>query len=283
VKIRKAVITAAARGQRDLPVQSLVDRDGVRKSVLSILVEEMIRAGAEEVAVITCPGDEDAYRAAAGDHAERVRFIPQNEPCGYGHALHCAKDFVGGEPFLHQVGDHIFIPTPDREHCAEHLVAAAVENDCAVSGVQPTRENLLPYFGTIGGQRVKGTPDTYLVESVVEKPTPTEAEQTLLVPGLRSGHYLCFVGTHVLTPLAMELLDRHVRDSDGQTNIQLSPVLDTLAGREKYLAVEAKGRRYPLDTRYGLLTTQLALALSGVDREPVLTELVSLLSTANGK
>lgn len=283
MKIRKAVITAAARNQRDLPVQSLVDRDGVRKSVLSILVEEMIRAGVEEVAVITCPGDEDAYRKAAGEHADRVRFIPQNEPCGYGHAVHCAKEFIGGEPFVHQVGDHIFIPTPDTPHCAEHLVAAAVENDCAVSGVQPTRENLLPYFGTIGGQRVKGTPDAYAIERVVEKPTPTEAEQSLLIPGLRAGHYLCFVGTHVLTPLAMELLDKYVHESNGSQSIQLSPVLDALADREKYLAVETKGRRYPVDTRYGLLTTQLALALTGVDREQVLTELVSLLTTVNGK
>jgi UTP--glucose-1-phosphate uridylyltransferase len=283
VILRKAVITAAARNQRDLALQSLVDRDGTRKSVLSILVEEMVRAGVEEVCVVVCPGDETAYRDAAGEHAVRVHFVAQDTPRGYGHAIHCAKDFVGGEPFLHQVGDHIFLPTPNVLHCAEHLVKIAVENDCAVSGVQPTRESLLPYFGTIGGQRVKGTQDQYTVETVVEKPTPTEAEQTLMVPGLRAGHYLCFVGTHVLTPLVMELLDRHVQENNGTTSIQLSPVLDELADREKYLAVEAKGKRYPLDTRYGLLTTQLALALSGVDREEVLTELVTLLAISNGK
>jgi UTP--glucose-1-phosphate uridylyltransferase len=81
----------------------------------------------------------------------------------------------------------------------------------------------------------------------------------------------------------MELLDKHVHESNGSQSIQLSPVLDALADREKYLAVETKGRRYPVDTRYGLLTTQLALALTGVDREQVLTELVSLLTTVNGK
>jgi UTP--glucose-1-phosphate uridylyltransferase len=282
VKIRKAVITAAARSQRDLPLQSLVDRDGVRKSVLSVLVEEMVRAGVDEVCVIVCPGDETAYRDASGEHADRVTFVPQAEPRGYGHAVHCAKDFVGGEPFLHQVGDHIFIPPPDAPHGAEFLVSAAVENACAISGVQPTRENLLPYFGTIGGQRVKGTPDTYTIESVAEKPTPTEAEQTLMVPGLRAGHYLCFVGTHVLTPLAMDLLDHYVRANEGANSIQLSPVLDALAGREKYLAVETRGRRYPLDTRYGLLTTQMALALSGVDRDEVLTSLLEMLATRQG-
>lgn len=278
MKIRKAVITAAAPSQRDLPLQSLVDRDGVRKSVLSILVEEMIRAGVEEVCVVTVPGDESAYRAAAGEHAERVHFVPQTEPRGYGHAVHCAREFVAGEAFLHQVGDHVFIPAPDAPHAAENLVAVATENACSVSGVQPTRETLLPLFGTIGGERVKGTTDRYTVERVAEKPTPTEAEQSLLVPGLRAGNYLCFVGTHVLTPVAMDLLDAHVRASDGASGIQLSPVLHALADREKYLAVETRGRRYPLDTRYGLLTTQLALALSGVDRDEVLTELLGLLA-----
>lgn len=283
MKIRKAVITAAAPGQRDLPLQSLVDRDGVRKSVLSIQVAEMARAGAEEVCVVCRPGDEDAYRAAvAPELAERVRFAPQPEPRGYGHAVWCARAFTAGEPFLHQVGDHLYLPAAagsGGDHAAARVCAVASENACAVSGVQPTRENLLPFFGTVGGQRVKNTPDLYAVESVSEKPTPTEAEQTLLVPGLRAGHYLCFMGTHVLTPGVMDLLDRHVTEAgpDGR-GIQLSPILDTLAGRERYLAVETPGRRYPLDTRYGLLHAQLALALSGVDRDEVLTGLVDLLA-----
>lgn len=279
MKIRKAVITAAAPGQRDLPLQSLVDRDGARRSVLSIQVAEMARAGTEEVCIVCRPGDEEAYHAAvAPELAERVRFAPQPEPRGYGHAVWCARAFTAGEPFLHQVGDHLYLPA-GGDHAAERVCSVAAENSCAVSGVQPTRENLLPYFGTVGGQRIKNTSDLYAVESVAEKPTPTEAEQTLLVPGLRAGHYLCFMGTHVLTPAAMDLLDRHVAAAGQEgRGIQLSPVLDELAGREKYLAVETPGRRYPLDTRYGLLHAQLALALSGVDRDEVLTGLVDLLA-----
>jgi UTP--glucose-1-phosphate uridylyltransferase len=275
VKIRKAVITAAAPAQRDLPLQNLVDRDGVRKSVLSIQVEEMIRAGAEAVCVVVVPGSDSAYSQAVGEHAGKVHFVPQTEPRGYGHALWCAREFVAGEPFLHQVGDHIFLSHQGEEHFAERLCGVASDNACSVSGVRATRESLLPYFGTVGGQRVRGAEDVYQVERVAEKPTPTEAEQSLLVPGLRTGHYLCFMGTHVLTPTVMELLDSHVR-SNG--NVQLSPVLDTLAQRERYLAIEAKGRRYPLDTRYGLLNAQLALALSGVDRDEVLISLTELLA-----
>ena len=64
----------------------------------------------------------------------------------------------------------------------------------------------------MGGRRVQGRQDLYTIEDVIEKPTPTEAEQRLLVPGLRAGHYLCFFGMHVLGPALMEILARHVAE-----------------------------------------------------------------------
>ena len=277
MNVTKAVITAAARNQRTLPLQTLVDRDGEQKSVLSIIIGEALGAGIEEICVVVSPGDETAYRAAAGGHAHTLHFVPQTAPLGYGHAVYCARDFVGDEPFLHMVGDHVYI-SDDARGCARQLVEVAQAQGCSVSGVQPTRENLLPYFGSVGGRRVKGTKDLYIVERVVEKPTPTEAEQSLMVPGLRAGYYLCFFGMHVLTPAVMEILRRQVESQGERGGIQLSPVLDELAGRERYLALEAQGRRYPVDARYGLLTAQLALALSGRDRDEVLAGLVELLA-----
>jgi UTP--glucose-1-phosphate uridylyltransferase len=275
VNITQAVITAAAPSQRALPLQTLVDQEGRVRPLLSILVEETLRAGIEDICIVVNPADAPAYRTAAGEHADRLTFVPQEEPRGYGHAIWCARGFVGDAPFLHMIGDHVYV-SGDARGCAAQVVAVAEEQECAVSGVQPTRESLLPYFGVVGGQRVPGTQDLYVVERVAEKPTPTEAEQTLLVPGLRAGHYLCFFGLHVFTPMVMNLLDEAVHDGGGR-RIQLSPVLDALAGREKYLALEATGRRYPLDARYGLLTAQLALALNGPDREEVLTILNELL------
>ncbi len=268
MKLTKAVITAAARNQRTLPLQTLVDRDGDRKSVLNIIIDEALRVGIEDICVVVCPGDETAYKQAAGDQARSLHFVPQPDPLGYGHAVYCARDFVAGEPFLHMVGDHVYIS--DNAHsCAQQLVDVAAAQSCSVSGVQPTRENLLPYFGTVGGHRVKGSKDLYVIERVYEKPTPTEAEQSLMIPGLRTGHYLCFFGMHVLTPTVMEILGRHVAMHGERGSIQLSPVLDELAHRERYMALEARGRRYPVDARYGLLTAQLALALSGRDRDEV--------------
>ena len=277
MKISKAVITAAGRNQRTLPLQTLIDRDGTEKAVLQIVVEEALRAGVEEVCVVVCPGDEAGYAVAAGEHAARLRFVEQAAPLGYGHAIHVARSFVGDEPFLHLVGDHLYVSLGVRG-CAQQLVEVAQAESCAVSAVQASRESLLPYYGTVGGRRVAGRPDLYQVEDVIEKPTPTEAEERLLVPGLRAGHYLCFFGMHVLTPSVLEVLARQVRDAGEQGGVTLSAALAELARRERYLALEIEGRRYDVGVRYGLLAAQLALALSGRDRDEVLSQLVELLA-----
>jgi UTP--glucose-1-phosphate uridylyltransferase len=272
MKVRKAVITAAGKNQRSIPLQTLVDRDGQSKSALAILAGEILDAGIEEVAVIVCPGDETAYTEAAGPLARRMRFIPQTEPRGYGHAVHCAAEFTGGDPFLLTVGDHLYTSRADQS-CAAQLLATAEAGKCPVSAVQATHESQLPYYGCIGGTRAQGSEQIYQVDTVIEKPTPTEAEQRLVIPGLRAGHYLCFFGMHVLTPDVMETLGRLV--SQGVT--ELSAALAETARRERYLAHELKGRRHDIDLHFGLLATQLALGLSGKHREEVLTLITEAL------
>ncbi len=279
MRITKAVITAAGRHQRSLPLQTLIDRDGVERSMLGILVEEALSAGIDRVAVVVVPGDEAAYGDVIGDRRGYVEFIPQQRPLGYGHAVYCARDFVGDDPFLHLVGDHLYISHEERT-CAQQLVGVAQTEACAVSGVQATRETLLHYYGTVGGRRVPGRKDLYAVETVVEKPTPTEAEVSLIVPGLRAGHYLCFFGMHVLTPTIMEILSDDVAETTQRDSgrVHLSGALGALAGREKYLALEQAAQRYDVGVKYGLLTAQIALALSGRDRDDVLTRLLELLT-----
>lgn len=274
MKIRKAVITAAARHQRNLPLQTLIDRDGTEKSVLRILLDEVLEAGIEEICVVVCPGDETLYGKAAGERSGHVRFVAQTESLGYGHAVYCAKDFTEQSPFLHLVSDHIYISNDGG--CAKHLVAVAETEACSVSAVQPTREGLLRHFGAIGGQRVHGRVDLYRVEAVIEKPTPTEAEQLLTVAGLRAGYYLCFFGMHVLTPAIMEILGRQLCEP-GQ-RVTLSGALAELATREQYLALPIAGHRYDLGAKYGFLVAQMALALSGRERNEVLAQLVELLA-----
>lgn len=277
MQINKAVITAAGKGQRSLPLQTLIDRDGREKSVLSIVVEEVLRADVEEIGIVVRPGDEDAYVEGASMYAGRIHFIHQDKPHGYGHAVHCARDFVGNQPFLHLVGDHLYVSRTNLG-CAEHLTQVAITNACSVSAVQETRETLLPYYGTVGGQPVHGQKDLYMIETVVEKPTPTEAERRLIMPGLRSGHYLCFFGMHVLTPVIMEILDQLITNAEDPATIWLADALGELAKKEQYLALRKYDWRYNLGSRYGLLIAQLALAFSGQDRDLVLAQILELLA-----
>lgn len=275
VEIKKAVITAAGKNQRTLPLQTLVDRDGSQKAALTIIVEEVLKTGVEEICVVVCPGDQAAYRAAAGPHASRVQFVEQSGPLGYGQAVLCAQKFSANQPFLLLVGDHLYVSS-DARNCAQQLVEIAKTEACSVSAVQATHESKLPYYGAVGGRLVPGRQRLYHVENVLEKPTPTEAEQKLIVPGLRAGQYLCFFGMHVLTPTVMDVLAELVDKANG--GVPLTDALNRLAAQERYLALELHGRRYDIGVKYGLLTAQLALAFGGKDRDEVLSNLVELLA-----
>ena len=278
MNITKAVITAAGPDQRTLPLQTLVAHDGVSRSALELIAREAVDAGAEEIAVIVHAKDEDRYAEAAGDVADRIRFLIQPEPRGYGHALACAREFVGDDSFLHLVGDHLTVPASDTP-CARQLVEVAKTEACSVSGVRASRESLLPYYGVVGGRPMAGRTDLYRVECVREMPAPTQAEQELAVPGLRAGFYLCFFGMHVLTPAIMELLDDEVSRARPGDSIPLSPSLDALCRREQFFALEIAGERYNIGRTYGTFYAQLALALQGEDREEILAQLIDMLAS----
>jgi UTP--glucose-1-phosphate uridylyltransferase len=306
VQITKAVITAAGRGARQYPASDtvqkamlpLVDRDGLTKPVLQIIAEEAFESGIEEICVISAPGDEAVYRRHFQSYAENLRsafrgvdwaeeqarrlldlehrlhFAIQPEPHGYGHAVWCAREFAGNQPFLLLLGDHLYI-SKEKRRCARQLLDLAEEEGCAVSAVQATREHLIHHYGTLTGKRLNGRSDVYLIEEIVEKPNPTLAELRLQVPGVRAGHYLCFFGMHVLTPTVFDLLDELVtKDVREAGQIQLTTALNALARREKYVALETRGARHNLGVKYGGVDAQIALALAGVDRERMLAGLL---------
>ena len=274
MEVQKAVITAAAPKQRKLPLQTLIDKEGFERTFLELLIEEVVAAGINDICIIVQPGDELPYGQAIGEYAHSVSFLHQKEPLGYGHALYCAHEFTGRDPFLHLVGDHLYV-NRGSESSAKHLVDFANKHACSVSTVQPTRESLIPNFGVVGGKRLQGVNDVYQVERVIEKPTPTEAEQKLLVPGLKTGNYLCFFGMHVLTATVMDILGQELKSSQ---KISLSVALNILAQSEQYLALEKSDLRYDMGEKYGLLKAQLALALHGKDRDRILIELVEFFA-----
>jgi UTP--glucose-1-phosphate uridylyltransferase len=306
LRITKAVITAAGRGARQYPafdtVQKamlpLVDRDGLAKPVLQIIAEEAIESGIEELCIVTAPEDEGFYRrhfqafasnlrsahrgvpwaeAQAGQMEElvgRLSFAEQAEPLGYGHAVWCARDFVAGQPFLLLLGDHVYVSKQERR-CARQLIDLAEAEGCSVSAVQATREHLIHQYGTIGGRRNHDHHEVYSIDEIIEKPNPTIAELRLHVPGLRAGHYLCFFGMHVLTPLVFDLLGKLVAEGCRELgSIQLTTALNELARRERYLALETSGSRYNLGVKFGVVEAQIAMALAGVDRQEMLTTLL---------
>lgn len=306
MQITKAVITAAGRGARQFPASDtvqkamlpLVDRDGLTKPVIQIIAEEALESGIEEICVVIAPGDEEYYRRHFGSYSKNLRssfqgvdwaeeqarrlddlearlsYAVQSEPEGYGHAVWSAKEFVGDQPFLLLLGDHLYISGETRR-CARQLMDLATAEECAVSAVQATREHMIRQYGTLSGKRVADRSDVYVIEEIIEKPNPTLAELRLHVPGLRVGHFLCFFGMHILTSSVLEILQEMVRRDDRENGqISLTTALNDLTRREKYLALETRGSRYNLGLKFGTVEAQIALGLAGVDREQMLAGLL---------
>jgi UTP--glucose-1-phosphate uridylyltransferase len=311
MRIKKAVITAAARGERLYPVADtiqkamlpVVDIDGLHKPVIQIIAEEAFTSGIEEICIVCAPGDGERYISAftslrdnlvksfksidwAKEEAEKIdhllsciRFAEQQEPLGYGHAIFCAKEFINNEPFLLLLGDYLYVSYLSEKRCATQLIELATKESCSVSAVNPTIEHQIHRYGTLTGKHVPNNDGVYQIEKLIEKPSLSSAELELQTPGLRAGYYLCFFGIHVFTPVVLELLQTEIEK--GGHNILLTPVLQTLATSEKYLALEVKGNRYDLSRRHGLLRAQIALGLAGQAHDETLTTMVELLAEAN--
>src|SRR4029077_11057819 len=219
-KVRKAVITAAGKGTRQYPASTavqkemfpLVDRDGLTKPVIQIIGEEAIDSGIEEICIITQPGEEGLYRdyfrrmnddmvksfrgkdwailesEKLGAFGERLHFAEQHTPEGFGHAVYQAKQFVGDEPFLLLLGDHVYI-SDIKERCARQLVRVHEQYMLeATTGVQPTVERLLHSFGVIKGTPIDMNKGLYKAEMIVEKPTVEFARENLVTPMLPAGN-----------------------------------------------------------------------------------------------
>jgi len=274
MKIKKAVITAAGPNQLHLPLQTLVTPSGNTESVAELILDEIFAAGIETVAIVIAPGTEGDFSASVAQHLDKVTFIEQSKALGYGHAVLQAREFTGSDPFLLMMSDHLYLSF-GSDSCLQQLLTVASQTDGPVSAVQPTHESKLPFYGTIAATPVAGQQGLFDVSHIIEKPTPTVAEQELIVPGLRAGHYLCFFGMHVLTPAVMDHLEKSL--VEGQ-NLPLTPSLAATARSEKYLACEIEGLRFNIGEPYGLLRAQLGMALSGESRDEVMGTIIELIA-----
>jgi len=311
MRIKKAVITAAARGERLYPVADtvqkamlpVVDIDGLHKPVIQIISEEAFASGIEEICVVCAPGDGPRYQEAFAslrenlfksykgvqwaqeeankiDHlTSRIQFVEQTEALGYGHAVYSARNFVNNEPFLLLLGDYLYVSNLRDKRCATQLIQLAQQENCSVSAVNPTIEHQISRYGTLTGKHLPNQPGVYQIDKIIEKPSLSVAELELQTPGLRLGYYLCFFGMHVLVPAVFDILEKHMATANG--NLQLTPALQELATIDKYLALEMKGNRYDLSKKFGMLQAQVALGLAGQAHDQTLTTLVELLAEAN--
>jgi UTP--glucose-1-phosphate uridylyltransferase len=312
-KVRKAVITAAGRGTRQYPASSavqkemfpLVDRDGLTKPIIQIIGEEAIDSGIEELCIITQPGEESQYReyfkrldddmvksfrgkdwaileseklAAFG---ERLHFAEQRTPEGFGHAVYQAKKFVGDDPFLLLLGDHVYV-SDIKERCARQLLRVHEQHNLdASTGVQPTVERLLHLFGTIKGEPVDAAHGVYRAKLIVEKPTVAFARENLVTPGLPAGNYLAHFGMWAFSPRIFDSLEYLIKnDIREKGEFQLTAAQEHLRQHtDKYWAVVTQGQRYDTGIPYGLMETQLALALNGVHRAEICEAIARILAT----
>lgn len=311
-KVRKAVITAAGRGTRQYPASTavqkelfpLVDRDGLTKPVIQIIAEEALDSGIEQICIVTQPGEERLYREyfrrmndeeskrfrdkdwaileseRLGSLGERLSFAEQHTPDGFGHAVYQAKQFVGDEPFLLLLGDHVYI-SETRDRCAAQLVRIFEQYMLdACTGVQPTQERHLHAFGTIRGKPVDPGRGIYKAELIIEKPSIDVAREQLVTPGLPAGNYLSHFGIHVFSPRIFDSLEHLIRnDLRDKGEIQLTAAQEHLRQQtDKYWVAIDRGQRYDTGVPYGLMETQLALGLNGVHRTEMCEAIARILS-----
>ena len=312
-KVRKAVITAAGRGTRQYPASTavkkemfpLVDRDGLTKPVMQIIGEEAIESGIEEICIICTPGDEQIYRdyfrmmdeslakgafkgkdwaLAAGQKlqsfGERLSFAVQETPEGFGHAVHQAKDFVGDEPFLLMLGDHIYISST-KERCAKQMIDVYERYECdVVTGVQPTQEHQLHLFGTVKGRPIDLAHGIYKAELIIEKPTIEVARERLMTPGVPAGSYLAHFGMHIFSAQIFDSLEFLIRNNMREKGeIQMTAAQEHLRQNcDKYWIVDVKGQRLDTGIPQSLMETQIALALTSVYRVEVCEAIAKMLA-----
>jgi UTP--glucose-1-phosphate uridylyltransferase len=281
----------------------LVDRDGRSKPLIQILVEEAVEAGVEEVCIVTAAGQEKVYREYFGplddetlralrgkDWAileseklaglgERLRFVEQALPEGFGHAVYQARGFVGDEPFLLMLGDHVYV-SDTKDRCARQIISAFEEfNPEAMTAVAPTLERQLHLFGVVRGRAMEADRGIYVAEKIVEKPGVDEARKYLATPGLPMGTYLGHFGMHIFSPRIFDSLEYLIKSDlrqDGE--IQLTAAQEHLrAQTDRYWAVVVHGQRYDTGIPFGLVEAQMALALGGVHRAEFCEAMVRIM------
>lgn len=271
---RKAVIPAAGLGTRMFPATKAVKKelfpvitpDGRCQCLMQRILEEAVDAGIDELALIVRPGDEHLFAALFAppppdllaklpDWArrenerlaalgERVTYLFQTEQLGFGHAVAGAAEWVGTEPFLLMLSDHIY--ATDAPHsCAEQLLQAyARQPGRSLVSLYPVSGTAVRHYGTAAGPwKIPGK--TLEIATFIEKPEIETARTSLNMPGLPPDTWLCVYGQYVLEPEVFAILQEQIRNNQRQKNeFQLTAALAVLAQRQNLDGLVVDGRHY---------------------------------------
>ncbi|MBV9993520.1 MAG: UTP--glucose-1-phosphate uridylyltransferase GalU [Alphaproteobacteria bacterium] len=285
--VRKAVFPVAGMGTRFLPATKAVPKEMlpvVDKPVIQYAVEEAKEAGIEQFIFVTGRGKhviEDHF-----DHAyelesllsERektqeldslleglpktgsVSFTRQQKPLGLGHAVWCARHWVGDEPFAVLLPDDLLFGKPGA---LKQMMAAydKVGGGVIVAAEEKPREETKRY-GVIDPGKTKGNATE--VKAVIEKPSPAKAPSTL-----------CVIGRYILQPQIFSILDKREKGAGGE--IQLTDAMAKLIGKMPFHAVQTTCARYDCGDKVGFLHANIALGLSRPDIAPALKPLLKAL------
>ena len=269
-KIRKAIIPAAGLGTRFLPATKAQPKEMlpiVDKPTLQYIIEEAIESGIEEILIIT-----GRNKKSIEDHFDRsvelelelehkgkvemlemvksisnmvdIHFIRQKEPKGLGHAIYCAKSFVGNEPFAVMLGDDIVYN--EGKPCLRQLMDCYDEYKTSVLGVQTVLDGDVDKYGIVDGLKIEG--NVTKVKGLVEKPSVDEA------PG-----NMAILGRYIITPSIFEILERTKPGKGGE--IQLTDALLELMSEEAIYAYNFEGIRYDVGDKLGFLEATVEYAL----------------------
>lgn len=275
-KVRKAVIPAAGFGTRLFPASKatkkelfpIVDRDGIAKPAILLIVQEALEAGIEQVIIIVQEDDLEAFRSFFNvqvsienynklpsqfkEYAQRileigrrVTFVTQKAQEGFGHAVYCALEAIGEEPFLLMLGDHLYRSTIANS-CASQLLEVYQHYGQSVVGLRFTPENQIANFGAATGVWLEENRVLNITE-FVEKPTTDYARSNLRVPGREDNEYLTVFGQYVVKPQLFSFLAEHIANNVRERGeFQLTSALDRLRQEDGFLGLIVEGRRFDI-------------------------------------
>jgi UTP--glucose-1-phosphate uridylyltransferase len=282
MKIKKAVIPAAGLGTRFLPATKAQPKEMlpiVDKPAIQYIIEEAVQSGIEEILIIT-----GRNKGAIEDHFDlsfeietelkqkkkyellqlidkisnlaQIYYTRQKEPKGLGHALLCAKGFVGNEPFAVMLGDDI---VDSSVPCLKQIIDIYNTFQTSIIGVQEVPRSELNKYGIISGTKIEE--DIYMIKDLIEKPEIEKAPSNIAI-----------LGRYIITPKIFEILENATPGINGE--VQLTDALKRLLEFEPIYAYIFQGKRYDIGDKIGFLKANIEFALRQKDiREDFLSYL----------